>query len=364
MKIIVAIDSLKGCLTSSEANHAIAEGLSSEAKVVECIVSDGGEGWTEAYGKALSLGDPNHQVAINMIEAEALDPLLRPIRTTFLQQGELAVIEIAKICGLGLLRNDERNPLRATSYGLGQLITNAVARGCRRFIIGLGGSATSDAGRGMVQALRDGGLLDEDYHIVCNSELTFTIASDVTNPLYGPHGAAKVFAPQKGADPTMVLELDKRAQQFAETNAHKMGYDCSQEAGAGAAGGVGYALMQFLGAQCSPGAELLLETMHFDQLLADADFVITGEGCADRQTLMGKLPFRILQHARAAGIPCHLLAGKVEDSGELLAAGFASIHCINPPSLSMRDVLRPDVARSNLSATALQVIMTTQHLHK
>jgi len=337
MKIILAIDSLKGCLSSAEANRAAAGAVREvhcKAEIVECTVSDGGEGWIDAWGTG------------EVIETTVHDPLMRPIRARYLKQGEVAVVEIAQACGLTLLRPEERNPLSASSYGVGELIADGLKRGCTRFIVGLGGSATSDAGQGMLKALKD----------VDARGVTFTIATDVGNPLYGERGAAAIFAPQKGATPSMVRELDARARLFAESNAREMGFDRSQAAGAGAAGGLGYAFMQFFNADCRPGAELLLDTLHFDHLLKDADLVITGEGHADRQTLMGKLPCHILNRARAKEVPCHLIAGGIQDADILLAAGFASIHEINPPTLPLKEALKPETAKRKIAWTVQQLL--------
>ena len=337
MKIILAIDSLKGCLSSAEANRAAARGVREvhgEAEIAECTVSDGGEGWIDAWG------------AGDLIETTVHDPLMRPVRAKYLKQGAVAVIEIAQACGLTLLRPEERNPLLASSYGVGELIADGLKRGCTRFIVGLGGSATSDAGRGMLKALED----------VDVRGATFTIATDVGNPLYGEQGSAAVFAPQKGATPSMVRELDARARLFAESNARRMGFDRSQAAGAGAAGGLGYAFMQFFQAECQPGPALLLDGLHFDRLLQDADLIITGEGRADRQTLMGKLPYHILTRARAVGVPCHLIAGDIQDADVLLAAGFAGVHEINPPALPLEEALKPETAKKQIARTVEQLL--------
>lgn len=327
MKVIVAIDSFKGCLSSAEAGAAAVAGIKErwpEAEVVCLPVSDGGEGWLEAWG---AVGET--------YIATVHDPLLRPLQARYLKAGDLAIIEVAEACGLHLLKPEERNPLVASSRGVGELIADAMIRGCKRFIVGLGGSAVSDAGRGMMEAM--GG-----------KSAAFLIATDVSNPLFGPNGAAAVFGPQKGATTEMIEELDRRAKAFADENARVMEFDRSGEAGAGAAGGLGYAFMQFFGAERRSGAELLLETVHFDELIRDADCVITGEGRADSQTLMGKLPSVILRHAQAQGIPCHLLAGSIADIDALLRAGFASIHCINPPDLPPSEALKPAIARRNI----------------
>ena len=351
MKIIVAIDSFKECLTSVEANAAACRGVLQkhpEAQVVQIPVSDGGEGWIAAFYAVIG-GE--------LIETDVLDPLMRPIRTCYLKKEELAVIEIAKASGLTLLKIEERNPMMASSYGTGMLIADAVKKGCTRFIIGLGGSATCDAGRGMLQALIDNFSKNREWEKMDElKRIRFTIASDVRNPLCGEHGAARVFAPQKGATQEMVELLEARAKQFADASARRFGFDRSEEAGAGAAGGLGYALMQYLDADCQSGIDLLLETMDFEKLACDADCVVTGEGSADRQTLMGKLPMGVLRHAGKATL-C-LIAGQVNDRQELLQAGFAHVECINPPEISLEEAMRPDVAKQNIRRTVCGILRT------
>lgn len=341
MKVIIAIDSFKGCLTSKQANEAAAEGIRRvcpNAKIVEIPVSDGGEGYMEAFHAAI--GGSLEEVVVR-------DPLMRPVTAKYLLHDEMAVIEIAQASGLTLLTREERNPMVATSYGTGQLVADAVCKGARHIIIGLGGSATSDCGMGMLKALIDifakHGQWDD---VEALKDVRFTIASDVENPLYGEKGAAHVFAPQKGATPEMVLRLDERAIKFAELSAKHFGYDRSQQAGAGAAGGLGYAFMQYLNAKSMSGIQLLLDTIRFKELVADADLIITGEGSADRQTLMGKLPMGILE--QAGHTPVYLIAGRISDREELLNAGFARVDCINPPDITLEEAMRKEVARQNI----------------
>ena len=368
MKVIIAIDSFKGCLTSKQANEAAAEGIRRvcpNAKIVEIPVSDGGEGYMEAFHAAI--GGSLEEVVVR-------DPLMRPVTAKYLLHDEMAVIEIAQASGLTLLTKEERNPMVATSYGTGQLVADAVCKGARHIIIGLGGSATSDCGMGMLKALIDifakHGQWDD---VEALKDVRFTIASDVENPLYGEKGAAHVFAPQKfaiereeselvstsereqtrpkvkGATPEMVLRLDERAIKFAELSAKHFGYDRSQQAGAGAAGGLGYAFMQYLNAKSMSGIQLLLDTIRFKELVADADLIITGEGSADRQTLMGKLPMGILE--QAGHTPVYLIAGRISDREELLNAGFARVDCINPPDITLEEAMRKEVARQNIIKT-------------
>ena len=340
MKIIIAIDSFKGCLTSQEANRAAAEGVRMahpDAEVVEVPVSDGGEGYMEAFHAAI--GGRLEEVAVR-------DPLMRPVTAKYLLRGEMAVIEMAQASGLTLLTNEERNPMVATSYGTGQLVADAVRKGAKHIIVGLGGSATSDAGMGMLRALIDTFNKERWDDIEALKDVAFTIASDVKNPLYGENGAAHIFAPQKGATPEMVLALDERAKKFAEISAKHFGYDRSQMPGAGAAGGLGYAFLQYLNAKSMPGIQLLLDTIHFKDLVADADLIITGEGSADRQTLMGKLPMGILE--QSGHVPVYLIAGRISDRDELLNAGFARVECINPPGLLLEEAMRKEVAQQNI----------------
>ena len=341
MKVIIAIDSFKGCLTSKEANEAAAEGIRKkypDAEIVEVPVSDGGEGYMEAFHAAI--GGRLEGVTVR-------DPLMRPITARYLLHNDMAVIEIAQASGLTLLTNEERNPMVATSYGTGQLVADAIRKGAKHIIVGLGGSATSDAGMGMLRALVDAfskkGTWDD---INVFKDVHFTIASDVNNPLYGEKGAAHVFAPQKGATQEMVVALDKRARKFAEVSAKHFGYDRSQMACAGAAGGLGYAFLQYLHAKSMSGIQLLLDTIRFKEIAQDADLIITGEGAADHQTLMGKLPMGILE--QAGPTPVVLIAGRISDCEELMEAGFAQVKCINPPGISLEEAMRKEVAQQNI----------------
>ena len=360
MKTMIAIDSMKGCLTSCEANRAAAEGILAArpgAEVAQIPVSDGGEGWLEAYRAAVG----GETIAITV-----RDPLMRRITADYLVVGDTAVIEMARASGLTLLSAEERNPLVATSYGTGQLVADAVRRGCRHIVVGLGGSATSDCGIGMLRAMIDSlarhGTWDDVRRQYLSATtgaglggVSFTIATDVANPLCGEQGAARVFAPQKGATPAMVRSLDARAARFADVSARHFGFDRRDTPGAGAAGGLGYAFLQYLNACCRSGIDLLLDAVHFDDMLKDAALVVTGEGAADRQTLMGKLPFGILQRAKAHDVPVVLIAGRVSDRQQLLEAGFARVECINPSSLSLAEAMKPAVAKKNIMATMLRL---------
>lgn len=383
-KIIIACDSYKGCLSSKEVNEAIASGIkvwnaedaSPEKKnlhsedaspeIITLEMSDGGEGMLDAFLSAMK----GERVRIH-----AHDALMRWIEAEYGIVDDTAIIEIAQTAGLALIEPEQRNPMKATSWGVGEMIMNAYRRGVRRFIVGLGGSATSDCGIGMLKAMGD------DWKKI-RRECSFVLASDVTNPLCGENGAAYVFAPQKGADAKMVQMLDDRARKFAEVSAKHFGYDRSEVPGAGAAGGLGYAFLQYFNAEARPGAELLLDEVGFDTLIQDADLVITGEGHSDRQTLMGKLPQRILEHvlkckeSDKSHVACSQLAGDckspessfphvckspessfplvwlvsggVSDRQAMLDAGFDRVIQVTPEEMPLDEAMKPDVARNNI----------------
>ncbi|NPD90924.1 glycerate kinase family protein [Xylanibacter muris] len=354
MKYILAIDSFKGCLTSSEAEDTVAEALniksnSTEAENAEIIripVSDGGDGMLDAFVAAMN-GKKE--------KAEVHDPLMRKITAEYGITGDgTAIIETARACGLTLMSEKERNPLKATSYGVGELIAYAIRKGCRKFIIGLGGSGTNDTGTGMLKALENcfGRNMQERG---IPEQCRFIIASDVDNPLLGPNGAAYVYGPQKGATPEMIHILERRAREFADKSSAILRHDCRNTPGAGAAGGLGYALMQYLNAQIHSGADLLLDTLGFDIIAETADVVITGEGSADRQTLMGKLPGRILKRCKDMNIPVWLIAGRINDRQQLAQAGFSRLICITPEDQSIEEAVMADTAKRNIMTAIMAV---------
>ena len=354
-KIIIACDSYKGCLTSREVNEAIASGIkewdseetasgiekldSNEAspEIICLEMSDGGEGMLDAFLTAMK----GERVRIH-----AHDALMRWIEAEYGIVNDTAIIEIAQTAGLALIEPEQRNPLKATSWGVGEMMMNAFRRGVRHFIVGLGGSATSDCGIGMLKAMGD------DWKKI-RKECTFMLASDVTNPLCGENGAAHVFAPQKGADAEMVEMLDARARKFAEVSAKHFGYDRSEVPGAGAAGGLGYAFLQYFGAEISAGAELLLREIGFDEMIQDADLVITGEGHSDRQTLMGKLPQRILEHVlknkATTDQQIWLVSGGVSEKQALLDAGFDQVLAVSPQNMDLEEAMNPEIAKRNIA---------------
>lgn len=352
MKTILAIDSFKGCMSSSEVEETIAGVLDKNGVETLCLpMSDGGEGMLQAFTSAMD--GTLEPVYIH-------DQMMRRVDAQYgVMPDGTAIIEVAQACGLTLVKEEERNPMRSTTYGVGELLSRAIKRGCRNFIIGLGGTGTSDAGIGMIRALVDIFARGKNFDEALKTELgecRFTLASDVDNPLYGKNGAAHVYAPQKGATPEMVEQLDRRARLFAEKSALHFGFDKSNEPGAGAAGGLGYAFMQYLGAEMKSGADLLLDLTDFNGKIKDADLIITGEGSADRQTLMGKLPQRILMRGKQLGIPVGLVAGRVEDREELLSAGFSFVESITPEGMPLEEAIKKEVAFSNLRRFATSLI--------
>ena len=369
-KVVIAIDSFKGCLPSQEAGEAAARGVRRAWPGCQTLivpVADGGEGLLEALVNA-SGG--------SLVSIRAHGPLMERRSACYglSRDGRTAFVEMARISGLPLVPEARRNPLQTTTYGTGELIRDALGRGCRRVLVGLGGSATNDAGMGMLRALgfrfldkegkeaAPGGRalgkverIDDADVLPAVRETEFLAACDVRNTFYGTDGAAYVFAPQKGATPEQVEELDEGLRHFSEVARRHTGTDISSLPGAGAAGGMGGGMAAFLHAELKPGIELVLDTAGFPALIQDADLVITGEGRADRQTLMGKVPAGVLAEARKRGIPVALLAGQVEDEAALLEAGFKTVCCINPPGTPLSLALRPDFARQQLENTALRV---------
>lgn len=305
-------------------------------------MSDGGEGMVDSIAEA---------IGARMVSVRVHDPLMQPIEAQYAlsADGRTAYMEMAAASGLTLVPKDRRNPMLTTTYGVGEMILDAVERGCRRIVMGIGGSATCDGGKGMIDCLEGHLPLPADGELAESIEIV--VASDVTNPLYGPNGAAYVFAPQKGATPEQVRLLDERLRAFArETEAKGIALPTlTEHPGAGTAGGLGYGLMAYLGATLQSGIDLVLDTIRFDEQIKDADFILTGEGKSDRQTLMGKVPQGVLTRAGHQGIPVHLLSGAIEDAAELTKAGFASVHSINENDNRPLGVLmQKDVAAENM----------------
>lgn len=345
MKIICAFDSFKGCMTAKEACHAAASGLRNrypDANIVCLPMSDGGEGMVDCIAESVNA---------RMVSVMVHDPLMQMIEAQYAisPDGSTAYMEMAASSGLPLVPIANRNPMLTTTYGVGDMILDAIGRGCRRIVMGIGGSATCDGGKGMIDCLKDHLPLRAVGDPSCPIEVV--VASDVSNPLYGENGAAYVFAPQKGATPEQVKLLDDRLRTFAsETVSRGIALpDLADYPGTGAAGGLGYGLMAYLDAKLQSGIDLLLDTIRFDEQIRGADFILTGEGKSDSQTLMGKVPFGILSRANRQGIPVHLLSGAIEDPVQLKDAGFSSIRSINEGDARPLEILmHREVAIANM----------------
>lgn len=372
-KVVIACDSFKGSLSSREVAEAVAVGLREvvpDCEVRSFPLADGGEGTLEALVEGLK--GEYREVAVH-------DPLGRPLRARYglLEQGMTAVVELAEASGLMLLKPEERNPLKTSTDGFGELIAHALRAGCRRLVLGIGGSATNDGGVGMLRALgyrfldargeelTGGGEILEKIEKIDPSQrmrelegVEIRVACDVRNPLCGAAGAAAVYAPQKGADLAMVERLDRGLRHLAEVIERYNGRQVADLPGAGAAGGVGGALVALLDARLERGVELLLQTLHFEEQIEGADLVITGEGRIDRQTLMGKLPMGVLHHARKSKIPCVAIGGGVVLSEELLRSGFAEIRVVTPEGQPLAKAMLPATARENIQRTARLLAQT------
>jgi len=317
MRLLVAPDSFKGSLTSVEVAEALAAGWRSvrpSDEIVLAPLADGGEGTLAAIEAA---GGWMRQSAI------VADPLGRPITADWLRDGNRAVVEMAAASGLSRVRADERDALAATSRGTGELLRAALEAGCRDLVLGIGGSATTDGGRGLLEGLgavvRGDGSVDLAGLDPRLAAATLAVACDVTNPLLGPHGAAATYGPQKGASVTQVQELDARNAAWADVLEAAAGSSVRNAAGAGAAGGVGFALLavasRFERFALRPGIGLIMEAVAFEARLRASDIVITGEGRIDAQTAYGKTALGVARLAREAGVRCIAVGGGVEPEG-------------------------------------------------
>lgn len=335
MKIVIAPDSYKECMPSRQVSAALASAVKlrwPQAQVVELPLADGGEGTLDILAEALDA---------RIVTASVHDPLGRLVRARYAIAGETAIVEVAQAVGLSLLTPQERNPLTASSQGLGELLLAAYENGARHYIIGLGGTATCDGGAGMLALKGIEALQGASFELLC----------DVDAPFVGPRGAARVFAPQKGATPEEVEILESNMREQAAALQKATGVDVSNLPGAGAAGGLAGALMARFGARICSGIERVLELVRFQEAIQGANLIITGEGKSDAQTLMGKVPMGVLQHSH--GIPVALLSGRIEDRPALEQAGFKFVIEVSPRSLSLSDSLNPQNASKNLMQAVL-----------
>jgi glycerate kinase len=365
MRVVVATDSFKHALAAPAACAAIAAGLRAthaDAAVEERPLSDGGQGALEVLAQALALG---------LVGIDAVDPLGRPIRAAYgLSAGDgLAVIETARACGLELLAPEERDPLAASTFGAGLLLKDAIARGARRVLLAIGGSATTDAGIGMAAALGWRFLGADGAALAPNGAALLRIARivappprdlpaievlcDVAAPLFGPEGAAFVYAPQKGADAAAVAALDAGLRAIDALLA-KPGL--AETPGAGAAGGLGFGAAAFLGARLVRGADRVMDLVGLDAALAHADLVVTGEGRLDAQTAQGKLIAALCARARGFGVPVVALCGQVEASAQdIRALGLSAAIEISPRGIPPPTALAETAANLTRAAAALDL---------
>lgn len=342
MHVVVAPDKFKGSLTAREVAERVAAGIGAvdpQVTVVRVPVADGGDGTVDA---ALAAG-------YDRVALRATGPTGEPVDTAYAVRDDVAVVEMADVSGLRLLPPDDLAPLTATSYGVGEVVAAALDRGARSVVLGIGGSASTDGGAGMLEALgvrlfdaagsplpRGGGALADLARVDLSglhpavAQARVVVACDVDNPLLGPHGAAAVYGPQKGADPEQVVQLDAALKHWADlVDAATGRSDVRDRAGAGAAGGVGYAAMAVLGAELQPGIDLVLDLVRFADHLPGADLVITGEGSLDEQTLHGKAPAGVAAAAAKAGIPVVAVAGRLAlDRDRLQAAGIEAAYAL------------------------------------
>ena len=369
MKIVIAIDSLKGSLSSMEAGHAIEQGIRNvlpETKVL--VKADGGEGTTEALVEGLG-GD--------MVQVQVHGPLETPVNAAYgvIRESNTAIMEMAAAAGIILVGKDKR-PLDATTYGVGEMIRDAITRGCREFIIGIGGSATNDGGIGMLTALGYEFLDAEGkpagigagalYKVakICDDKVMpelkdchFRIACDVTNPLCGENGSTYIYGPQKGVTVELRDELDHAMDAYAQVVKAYNGTDYAKTPGAGAAGGLGFAFLSFLSGELLPGIELVLNAVEMDKAMEGADLVFTGEGRLDYQTAMGKAPVGIAKMAKKHGAKVIALAGAViEGAQECNEQGIDAYFPILRQVVTLDEAMDPATARKNMVETTEQVM--------
>ena len=370
MKAVIAIDSLKGSLSSIEAGQAIAEGIrkaDAKADVVIRPLADGGEGTVEALVCGMN-GTLQH--------VKVTGPLGEPVVCEYgiIDETKTAVIEMSGAAGITLVPDTKKNPLYTTTYGVGEVIRDAIEKGCRRFIVGIGGSATNDGGIGMLQALgygflnKDGqqvpfgaiGLkeletITDTYVLPELAECEFKIACDVTNPLCGENGCSAVYGPQKGADPSMIMEMDKWLRYYAALAREKFPKANPNEPGTGAAGGLGFAFLTFTNAVLESGIKIVLEETELESYVKGADVVVTGEGRLDFQTAMGKAPVGVAGLAKKFDIPVLAFAGSVtKDATECNKNGIDAFFPILRGISTLEEAMKPENAKQNLTDTAEQ----------
>ena len=371
MKVVIAIDSLKGSLSSMEAGMAIKDGILAakpDAEVIVKPLADGGEGTTDALIEGMN-GE--------RIDLTVTGPMHTPVDAYYgyLKDTNTAVMEMASAAGITLVPDSEKNPLLATSYGVGEMINDAIQRGCRNFIIGIGGSVTNDGGIGMLKALgvrfldengEDAGEGGQALAKVARIDVSgmnpllkechIQVACDVNNPLCGENGSTYVYGPQKGVTEDMKKTLDEAMAHFARVTSETLENDYLNTPGSGAAGGLGYAFLAYTGAALTPGIELILDAVGLEEELSGADVVVTGEGRLDFQTAMGKAPVGVARLAKKYNAKVIAFAGSVtKEATACNKEGIDAFFPILRGVCTLAEAMDPVAARNNMTATVEQV---------
>ena len=369
MKVVVAVDSFKGSMTSMEAGTAVKSGILAahpDAEVIVRPLADGGEGTTDALTEGLNG---------KRINLTVTGPMGEPVDAYYgyLEDSNTAVMEMASAAGITI--SDHADPMKATTFGVGEMILHAIDNGIRNFIIGIGGSATNDGGIGMLKALgftfldRDGNDVGEGGQALAKissvrssdkqellAQCCFQIACDVTNPLCGPRGATYIYGPQKGVTEEMAPVLDAGMKNYAEVTASLTGKDHSPAEGAGAAGGLGFAFLSYLNGQLTPGIQLILSAVHLEDEMKDADIVVTGEGRLDHQTAMGKAPVGVAKLGKKYGAKTIAFAGSVtKDAVACNQAGIDAFFPIVRGITTLEEAMDTETAKYNMRSCAEQV---------
>lgn len=371
MKVVIAIDSFKGSLTSLQAGNAVKDAikrLDKNANILVKPLADGGEGTVKALASGLDS---------EIIELTVKGPLLTPVVAQYciLKDTNTAVIEMASASGITLISLEERNPLKTTTYGVGELIKDAIKKGCKRFIVGIGGSATNDGGTGMLTALgyefldknnnpiapgaiglKDLCKIKTDKVMPELKECSFNIACDVTNPLCGKNGCSAVFGPQKGATPQMISDMDAWLEAYALLSKTVAGKADKNYVGAGAAGGLGFAFLAFTNSILKSGTQIVLEETNIEADIQNADIVVTGEGRLDFQTVMGKAPIGVAKLAKKYNKKVIAFSGCVTTDADICNEhGIDAFFPIIRDITTLEEALDTNNAYKNLEATAYQV---------
>ena len=380
MKVVVAIDSFKGSLSSMEAGQAIAEGVKrvyQNAEVVVRPLADGGEGTVEALVEGMGGIFVTKEVTGPL--GEKVDAVYGVIESEE-DSSKTAIIEMSAAAGITLVPEESRNPMNTTTYGVGELILDAIERGCRHFIVGIGGSATNDGGVGMLQALgydfltREGAAISyggdglrelasiEDVNVHPKlKECTFKVACDVTNPLCGENGSSAIFGPQKGATPEMVQELDQLLLHYAELSKEMNANADRFYPGTGAAGGMGFAFLTYTNATLESGIQIVLTETKLEELIKTADFVVTGEGRLDGQTALGKAPIGVADLAKKHQKKVLAFAGAVTpDAKECNQHGIDAFFPILRGIVTLKEAMDKENAHRNMVHTVEQVFRVVE----